>query len=71
MEEGDINRVGAPVGPVCVCGGGEGEVGLGTPGGEVGRDVDFDTHLFGELGCAVGVVGLGVTAGDEDAAIVE
>lgn len=71
MEEGDVNRVCAPVGPVGVGRGGEGEVGLGTPGGEVGRDVDFNTHLFGELGGAVGVVGLGVTAGDEDAPVVE
>lgn len=71
MEEGDVNRVRAPVGPVGGGRGGEGEGGLGAPRGEVGRDVDFDTHLFGELGCAVGVVGLGVTAGDEDAAVVE
>ena len=62
------NGIRLTVSPICSC---DGKTRLREALSQIRRNVDFDAHLFGELGCAVGVLGLRVAAGDEDATVVQ
>ena len=66
VVKSNCDSVAAAVGPVLV---GDSVTGLGPSFIEVGRDVDLDSELFWELRCTVRVIGLRVTARDENASV--
>ena len=68
MEEVHLNLVLATVLPVGLS---DCEVRLRAALRQVGRDVDLDTHLLGELRSAIWVVGLRVTARDQNTTVIE